>query len=327
MKALTAPARRYETPATQQATRRRGWTEMNLATVRDAFLMHKRIAGRRGPTLDAYASDLTLFISHVTQACGHLRGAKVQDFTEEVVEAWLTQMETRGLARATMARRLTSLREFARYGLRKRYWTADPTLNIGAIRRPPTLPRPFTPEERDALMALVLEREPAALRACLYYGGLRDAEICDLRARDLVPPAERLAYLRVRGKGGKERVVKLHPQGWAVLAEYVEHKPQDDRRPDSPVFTKRDTGMPWRPWMIRARVATWGRAAGVDACTPHRFRHTYATNLLEGGTDSRVVQDQLGHASLSTTAIYMKVVDASRDAAALSLPAFGGGVD
>jgi len=305
-----------------RVTLHRGWHAMRLRTALQEFIAYKRLADRAPTTLRAYASDLTIFIDHVVHATG--KDAALH-FTPAVVTDFLVHQDARDLSRQTLARRQTALREFARWGLRRRYWAEDPLLDVPVIRKPKTLPRPFARAERDALMALPLAGAEAALRAVLYYAGLRDEEVCQLRLHDLsgpglLPDGTRVAAtVRVHGKGRRERVVPVHGDCWRLVEDAAARR--TDRTPSGFLFEQHG-GAPWTQRMIVRRVRAWGQAATVPACTPHRFRHTFATNLLEAGVDLRVIQELLGHESLATTEIYTQVVDQRRQEAVLRLPSF-----
>jgi integrase len=189
-----------------------------------------------------------------------------------------------------------------------------------------------------------------ALRALLNFAGLRDLEVCAIQLRHFTRPAvtgdgDRPATLHVYGKGRKERVMPLHPECWAAVEAYATTKP--DMSPEAYLFVKGPAGRPWTPPMIRERVHRWGdcgrrsvhdwldqdpatrgrcpACARVESCTPHRFRHRFATDLLEADVDLRTAQDLLGHESLATTAGYLQVVDRRKSAAVLRLPGHGGG--
>jgi site-specific recombinase XerC len=303
---------------------------MGLEKARDEFVQHVRLYSGKGGeasphTVTAYKRDLTLFITHVRHEAGHER---ITAFTPEVAENWLAWMQDKGLARATLARRQTTLFEFAKWGLRKRLWSQDPTLEMRRITVPERMPRPFDPDETERLMRVDLPPDEDALRAVLYYGGLREAEVCGLRGRDLRRPSVQedgtlgAARLRVLGKGNKERVVSLHDDCWAALGRHMATKADEDRTLNDFVFSQR-YGLAWSPYMIWVRVKAWGEAAGVESCTPHRFRHTFCTDQLEATDgDIRTVGDQAGHARISTTQGYTKLADRRRDAAARKMRSF-----
>ena len=325
---LTARRPSYA-PATarpdDRGTLRRGWMAMKIGTACDEFIAFKKLGGARPRTLQTYSGAIRQFEVHVIATAGPKAG--VSHFTSDRVVDWLTTLQGRDLARKTMAIYQTSLREFAKWGLRRRYWRDDPMLDVPVIDYPRTLPRPFSPEERNALMALDLPLDQRALRAILYYVGLRDAAICGIRLRDVhgpeVLPTGREIRARVRtvGKGGKERWKGLHAKAWAAIEAYIETRAHEDRVPTAPLFAKGD-GAPWSTRMIQDRVHAWGVATGVSPCVPHRFRHTFATNLLEHTNDVRLVQEALDHASLATTQIYTLVVNQRLEDAMAGLPSF-----
>ena len=319
--------RRYNPPTARPVNReplRRGWHEMRIKTVLTDFLQAKRRIGRSPRTLDAYGESVRLFVDHVIHEKGRDDAAH---FTAAMVNGWLDHMEGRGLSKATRALRLTALRELARFGLRQRYWHADPMLEVESVVRGRTLPKPFSPQERQALMGLVLAKaEDAALRAILSFTGARDAEVCAIRLGDFVRPTldgTDLAKLRLHGKGDKERVLPLHPACWAAVETFVTEKYGATVIPSAaPLFEVPGTGRPWKAAAIQRRVRAWGVAAGVAGCHPHRFRHRFATQLLEDGADLRTVQELMGHASVATTQVYTEVTSQRKDEAIRRL--FGG---
>jgi site-specific recombinase XerD len=314
---------------------------------RDGFVHALQRAGRAEATVRVYTAAVGHFVTHVIHETGRDR---VADFTPALVRSWADHLDAKRLALRTRRLYLTALREFARFGVRERFWLSDPTVDAPTIPRPKSVPRPFSPEARAAMMALALPPVERALRALLNFVGLRDLEVCAIQLRHFTRPAvtvdgERPATLHVYGKGRKERVMPLHPECWAAVEAYATTKP--DMSPEAYLFVKGPAGRPWTPPMIRERVHRWGdcgrrsvhdwldqdpatrgrcpACARVESCTPHRFRHRFATDLLEADVDLRTAQDLLGHESLATTAGYLQVVDRRKSAAVLRLPGHGGG--
>lgn len=326
-------ARRRYTPATQRPARpeplRRGWHVASLEKYRGEFLEAKAFSTRRGTkaspeTLKSYKTALRSFENHVVHETGADRSL---DFTGAMVTGWLRQLDKRGLSRKAMSSYQTAVREFATWGLKRGYWRIDPLADVIVIRPPKGLPRPFTTAERDALFAVALDAKEAALRGVLYYLALRDATICRLTLGDITGPqqlGERVIYgtIWTLGKGSKEGVKPLHPKLWALLLAYDATRAADDKKAESFLFANGD-GSPWHPRTIRRRVHGWGTTAGVALCTPHRFRHTAATDLLTRTNDITKVQKLLGHASLHTTQIYAEVVDQQLADAVATLPDLG----
>ena len=315
---LTPPRATYH-PPTQRPARpeplRRGANDMRLDTVLrgtiskpGGFLQAKRRFQRSERTIDTYEESIRLFIDYVKAVHGRDDAAH---FTTKMVEGWLDLMKERGLSPATRSIRVTALREFAKYGVRERCWRDNPMLTIEPVTRPKTLPNPFSEQERAALLALPLAlKQDVALRALLNFTGEREAEVCALRLEDFVRPSldgERLAEVKVRGKGSRERRIPLHPDCWSAVEDYVREKYGDTAMPAKAFLFESDYGRPWKPDAVWRRVKAWGKRAGVAHCHPHRFRHTFGTALLESGADLRTAQELLGHASLATTAIYTHV--------------------
>jgi site-specific recombinase XerC len=321
---FTVISRQAKYDPAKGSTLRRGWHVQLLDNVITQFIRHKRdVRGRSAKTIEAYESSCRLFRNYVATMKGH---AYAHHFKREVIEAWIAHLNERGLDPITIINRLAALRELAKFGVRDRVWATDPFLEIESPRRPVRLPKPFTARERDAMMALDLSDLDTALRAVLYYGALRVDEICKLRIRDLEPPTEwpdgsvTHAALVVRGKGNKERKVKIGRTGWAAIERYVLGQPVENRGERSFVFNH-DGGEPWHTKMIQRRVAAWGKAAGVTKATPHRWRHTMATNALQVRQNIMAVKEHLGHSSVATTQMYTAVVDAQKDALADALDA------
>lgn len=332
---LTTPARAPHTLATQRPVNReplrRGWHVASLEKLREEFLKAKAFSTRRGEpaspdTLASYKYALRSFENHAAHETGHDLGTA---FTPRMVETWFHHLQKRGLSRKALASVYQpAIREFAKWGLKRGYWRVDPTADLQVLRAPKGLPRPFTPAERDALMALPLEPKEAALRGVLYYLGLRSGTIARVRLGDIVGPQTLadgrtiLGFVWTLGKGNKEGVKPIHADLWRLLVAYDDKRAPDDKRPECFLFANGD-GTPWTRKTIQRRVAEWGTAARVEKCTPHRFRHTAATDLFTRTNDIYAVNRLLGHASLHTTQIYAQLVDQRLAEAVSALPSFG----
>jgi integrase/recombinase XerD len=307
---------------------------MKLDTAVDQFLEDMR-AGRTGEGLDRrpfsrhsltrYREELERFVQWVTVTTGK---ANVTQFTRTLVDGYRQHRRTtRRVAANTLSLDSVILRAFAAWGVGKRYWRHDDVHGMGYVAKEAKLPRPHLATDRDAILALTLPLDERALRALLFYAGLRNEETRTVRLRDFMPPVELPdatqipGRVYVWGKGSKERAVPLHPSAWVDLVPYLEARKQAGAKPDDPLLVKPD-GKPWSDDMVTLRVRNWGRAVGVEGVKPHRARHTAATGLLESGADIRDVQKFLGHASIQTTAIYTAVTDVRLSAAVLRL--YGG---
>lgn len=280
---------------------------MKLSTAVDQYLTDARIRGLRPATLDAYRKDLRLLVSLATVQFAD----NTVSFTPELVRDFLSAIAGKGLAAATLHRRQASISGFAKWCMARRLVAEYPMADVGRIKRPRQLPRPFSHDDADAIEALGLAGVEAVIRLLLFQTGLRVQELCDLRVQDVSLGAdEQDGSIRVRGKGGKERVVPLTPDLWHRLRDYMLSSVEIDRL-GAFLLAQRD-GRPWTRRMVGRRTRAWGRSVKLDKVTPHRFRHTFATRLLEGNeagekADLRQVQELLGHADISTTATYTQV--------------------
>lgn len=294
--------------------------------------------GSSSHTLAAYRRDLMEFLRFLRR-----EGiAGWQAVTPAVTRRYLAALNRRH-ARTSVARHLSTLRSFYKYLRREGRLDSNPMRLVATPRRPRRLPRALTHDAVAALLAAPPQDRPEGLRdrailEILYAGGLRVGELVEL-ARGRVAGDE----IRVRGKGGKERVVLIGTQAAEALRRYLDvarphlvgraarGRAASARAVDGREATRRSDGgratvpgrEPTDALFVNARggpltaravqliVGRWIRAAAVQQrTTPHVLRHTFATHLLDGGADLRVVQELLGHASLATTQIYTHV---SRD--------------
>ena len=215
------------------------------------------------------------------------------------------------LAPASRARLLSTLRSFFRFLVAENLTDIDPTSTLVAPRRGWTLPAVLTLNQVERLLLTVDGARPVDLRdrailEVLYGCGCRVSELCGLDVTDL-DPAE--AMLLLRGKGRKQRLVPVGEPALEAVGLFLRAGRPDllGKSPNAALFLNQRGGR-------LSRVSVWnlikktGAAAGLpDRLSPHTLRHTYATHLLEGGADLRVVQELLGHADIGTTEIYTHV--------------------
>ena len=261
-------------------------------------------------TLKAYARDLE-------DAQGFLktRSRDLADAGAEDLEAYLQDLSTRGLSAATAARRRSAARQFYRFVQEEGWRDEDPTARTLAPRRGRPLPKILTRDEARRLIEAAEARDgPAGARLgamveILYASGLRVSEMVAL---PLAPFTQDAPYLIVKGKGGKERLAPLSDTARQAVKAYLVVRPG---------FLPK--GVKSSPWLFPSRGGTArltarrfaqlldeaATAAGIDPAkvSPHVLRHAFASHLLEGGADLRVVQTLLGHADIATTQIYTHV--------------------
>jgi integrase/recombinase XerD len=234
--------------------------------------------------------------------------------TRDNVVKFLAQSRASGLSPRSVARRMAGLRAFCRYLKQEEVLPVDPLLDLQTPRLPQRLPHFLSLDEVDSLLRQpCLEtprgRRDAALLEVLYATGLRVSELVSLPLSAL-HLAE--GWIKVRGKGGKERLIPLGEQAVACIRAYLEGAREELMRGGrSPqVFVNgRGEGLTRQAcWKLLRRYA---RQAGIGKpMSPHTLRHSFATHLLEQGADLRSVQQMLGHSDISTTQIYTHVLEA-----------------
>ena len=282
-----------------------GWVEAFLE-----MMSVERAAARN--TLLAYGKDLADAQAFLAARHGGLSAASLED-----VEAYFSSLGARGLSPATAARRRAALRQFYRFALGEGWIKDDPSRRVDAPRKGRPLPKVLSRDEVERLIAAAsaLDGVQGLRLACMleliYASGLRVSELVGLPLSAL---ARDPAYLMVKGKGGKERLAPLNGAARTAVKAYLERRAE--------LLPK---GVKESLWLFPSRGAV-GRltarrfaqlldeaalAAGVDPArvSPHVLRHAFATHLLEGGADLRVVQTLLGHADISTTQIYTHVAE------------------
>jgi integrase/recombinase XerC len=268
-----------------------------------AFLRHLEVERGASPhTLRSYRVDLDDFAGFLARTAP---GTALTAVDARGVRAWVADLHARRLAPASIGRRIAAVRSWFTFLVRRGVVAANPARDVRSPRVPKLLPNFLPVDEAKALVDGdgVRTTDPARDRAILellYASGLRVSELSGLDLDD-VEPSERL--LRVRGKGGKERVVPYGGAAARALSTYLRARGHTEgalfRNPRGGRLTVRS---------IRSIVRRSARAAGLTRrVTPHTLRHSFATHLLDGGADLRMIQELLGHSRLSTTQRYTHV--------------------
>jgi len=255
-------------------------------------------------SVEAYRRDLESF-------CGWLeREGATQGPDREALRRYLRALRQRGLSSRSAARALSALRGFFAFGCASLGWTDDPTANLVSPRAGLSLPRAISEKEVDVLLDAPDVSTPLGLRdramlELLYASGLRVSEIVQL-PRDRVDLQS--GFLRVVGKGGKERLAPFGASAARWLREYLARaRPGLDRR-RSPALFLSTRGGPMTRQRFWQLIERYGRAARIRGrLTPHSLRHSFATHLLEHGADLRALQMMLGHSDIATTQVYTQV--------------------
>jgi integrase/recombinase XerD len=274
----------------------------------EAFLEMMAVERDASPhTLSAYGRDLT------DADAGTASGLMKADEAE--IEAWYASLASRGLSAATQARRRSAVRQFYRFVLGEGWRTDDPSRRLDAPKQGRSLPKVLSREEIERLLGVVAARDGhaglrlIALLELAYASGLRVSELLALRVEAVRRDP---AWLIVRGKGGKERLAPLNSsareavKAWLVARDAA----RPPQAPDSPWLFPSAAA---KGHLTPRRFAQLLDQAAIEAninparVSPHVLRHAFATHLLEGGADLRVVQTLLGHADIGTTQIYTHV--------------------
>lgn len=280
------------------------------------WLDHLRaLDGAADETITAYRTDVAAFLGFLHNHHGESLGlARLGAITQADMRAFLAHERGRGLSSRSLARRLSSVKSFIRWLADRDGFDPTHVLATRAPRYQRKLPRPLTEEAARAVIDQVdlqaaepwIAARDAAVVTLLYGCGLRISEALGLTG-DCAPLPQ---VLRIRGKGGKERLVPVLPAARAAVDDYLRLCPYDIA-PATPLF-RGARGGALNPRLISGAMARARMALGLPAtATPHALRHSFATHLLAAGGDLRAIQELLGHASLATTQVYT-AVDSAR---------------
>ena len=269
--------------------------------------------GRSTNTLLAYRRDLTTYAAWLAA-----HGLDLQTVQRIDLDRFVGERRSSGAAPASVARQLAAIRMLHRFLATEGLRVDDPTADVEGVKVPAGIPKPLTEDEVAALLAAPVGDDPIARRdrallELLYATGARISELAGLDLDDLDLTG---GLVRLYGKGSKERIVPFGRFAGAALADWLGPNGRTRVAPErwarrgdsSAVFLNTRGARLSRQagWTI---VKRHGRAAGIDEAhlSPHVLRHSCATHLLDHGADLRVVQELLGHASISTTQVYTKV--------------------
>ena len=276
----------------------------------EAFLEMMAVERDASPhTLAAYGRDLADAETWLGDAGG------LMSAPQEALEAWFADLSRRGLSAATAARRRASVRQFYRFALGEGWRADDPSRRLDAPRQGRSLPKTLSRDEIEALLTAAGAADSAAglrliaLVEMAYASGLRVSELLALKVEAVRRDP---AYLIVRGKGGKERLAPLNMPAREAIKAWLNAR-DAARKPNTPdsawLFPSHGKSGHLTPRRFAQLLDQAAITAGIDSArvSPHVLRHAFATHLLEGGADLRVVQTLLGHADISTTQIYTHV--------------------
>ncbi len=275
----------------------------------EEYLSHLRVERGSSPlTVSAYTTDLRDYAAFLDG-----RGVgDADDVDRACVVAYEADLVDRGYATSSVDRRVSVIKGFHRFLVREGYARRNPTDTLQLPKPPERLPDVLSASQVGAMLAACTGDGPPEMRnrailEVLYGCGLRVSECTGLDLGDCIIEE---GYLRVVGKGGKERISPISGAALEALGAYLERarpalaKPY--AKPTAAVFLNARGGRLTRQ-SVHAIVADAGRLVGVDNLHPHTLRHSFATHMLEGGADLRVIQEILGHSDISTTQVYTHV--------------------
>ena len=262
-------------------------------------------------TLSAYCSDIVSFILWLNgESCVSVNFDKLREYLH-----FIQRFEYK---KTTIARKTASIRTFYKFLFREKYVDTNPALSLSAPKRPKPLPKFLTPEEVEQILNNVKIDTPAGFRnrvilELLWATGMRVSELSNLNFGDINLEENEI---RVFGKGAKERIVLMSDRAKNYLEQYINSARNlivaqgyetPDKSDNSPLFIN-NTGFRLQNKTIRKVINdTVEKIELPKKVTPHVFRHSFATTLIENGADLRVVQELLGHAGISNTQIYTHV--------------------
>ena len=280
---------------------------MDLGRAREEYLGYLAVERGSSPnTVAAYGRDLARYVGWLAE-----RGVTdPEDVTRGLVEEHVGALVDVGLAPASVERAVSAIKGLHRFMVTDEICSSLPTADLPLPAKPSRLPDVISREDAARLLDQPFPQTPAGMRdrailEVLYGCGLRASELCGLDLRAVLLDE---GLLRVFGKGSKERVVPVLGTASRALEAYLDRGRGGlvGRVSCQAVFLNARGGRISRQ-SVHAIVETYGRVAGIRGLHPHTLRHSFATHLLEGGADLRVVQELLGHANIATTQLYTHV--------------------
>ena len=270
-----------------------------------AYLMLEQ--GLSQNTRDAYLHDVNKLLDYFQETGTDFLHATLDDF-----HRFAFALYDLGIAQTSVARILSGIRSFYRFLLLDGYIEDDPTQLLESPKKPRRLPTVLTIEEVDRIEDAIDLSQPQGQRdraiiEMLYSCGLRVSELCSLLLSDLFLEE---GFIRVTGKGSKQRLVPISPRAVNELRLWFATRCHIDIRPgeEDYVFISQRRGKHLSRITVFHNLRDYAALAGIKkTISPHTLRHTFATHLLEGGANLRAIQAMLGHESISTTQIYTNI--------------------
>ncbi len=267
------------------------------------FLIIER--GLSKNTIQAYKTDLGDFFAFLSKENISFEAVRYPKLV-----LYIEYLRKQNLSSHSIVRKVSTIRSFYKFLSSQKYIKEDPTMILESFKRERHLPIVLSAEQIKSILENINTEKKTNLRdrtllELLYATGIRVSEIADLKIENT---DTEIGYVRVLGKGSKERVVPMgkHARNW--LEKYIRNARESfSKGIDSNYVFLNKSGKKLSRQSIWKIIKKYGRKSGIAKISPHTFRHSFATHLLEGGADLRSVQEMLGHADISTTQIYTQL--------------------
>jgi len=278
----------------------------------ESFLKYLKVEkGFSQNTEEAYRNDLTQLLKYVSDASSKTGEIPSWDsFDRQKMLGYMLYLNEQGYASTTKARKIAAAKSFFKFLTEEHKVELNPTENIASLKVGRTLPKPISVAQARQLLDeagkgtnLESKRDKAMLEL-LYASGMRVSELVSLNLGDVDTQG---GYVRCFGKGNKERMIPIYPRASQAVEEYLSKaRPiivQHNNKENALFLNVRGERLTRQGlWQI---LKGYAKAAEIDVeVTPHTLRHSFATHMLNGGADLRMVQELLGHANISTTQVY-----------------------
>ena len=262
-------------------------------------------------SVEAYCHDVHLFLQYLEDQEG---SPEISNIKQNTIENFFAYLYDLNIGATSQARILSGLKSFWRYLIQEHFTDADPTLLVSSPTLGRHLPEVLSYEEIQKMIDSIDLSQPTghrnkAMIEVLYGCGLRVSELTHLQISDIYKDD---GFLRIFGKGSKERLVPIGDSSLKILFQYIDgarlHIDVKPKFTDTVFLNSRGTGLTRQ--MVFLIVKDLAERNGITkTISPHTFRHSFATHLLEGGANLLAVQQMLGHSSVSTTEIYTHISD------------------
>ncbi|HCG77125.1 MAG: site-specific tyrosine recombinase XerD [bacterium (Candidatus Ratteibacteria) CG_4_10_14_3_um_filter_41_18] len=275
--------------------------------IKEFFNYLKIERGLSANTVVSYGYDLSKYKKFLEK-----KGISFKRISEDSFFSFLEELKKESLSEVSISRTLAAIKSFYKFLFSEDYISSNPLINVASPKLWKKLPAVLSKKEVEDLLSLFEKRKDLfaarnlTILELLYATGMRASEIVNLKVSDLHLEG---SYVRIIGKGRKERIVPFGDTAKTILSSYLKYWRERFIRKDRPTnilfLTRLGKGLSRQ--ILWKMVKKYGTLTGLSKIKPHTLRHSFATHLLEGGADLRAIQELLGHSSISTTQIYTHI--------------------